>query len=220
MTILSEAFDQHAGVSYNDISHLYWGKFPFKVVLPFEFPLPADRIVSGKREKETTKILSKTVLPAEGNVFKKIITAKGIQFFFEDAEIACQFVSDNVSLVGAVYRPRDETQISLLSDRKIRLREILYWGKYRWCITFSANRKAEQEDETDSWITEHFDHEDNGEGRYMYCYANSRKLYLIENNDAIAVRIALSDQIKSIEYCILHEDNENQNEFMKTQKVA
>lgn len=202
-------FDKHSKIKYNDLNHLYWGKFSYRVFIPFETPTTKWQKDRGDVENNLRSLIS---WPAAETLYRSVITSGGFNFYFMDETTASSFIDAN-HMVAEVWRPHSKKAIGILADAKARIRTVPYWGKYKWCITFGKITIADER-ELDDWVTDHFEGVE--DDRRFYVFANPRKLYLNDELDALAVKVGVGEYVKSIEYAVISSDEQDEPKLHET----
>lgn len=193
-------FEKYNNIQFHDLSHLYWGKYPYKVLVPFQEPLTRWQ---NKRKEEELRLEKLTKFPP-GNVPHRFVkTSSGFNFFFEELTDTIDFI-DNNPQSSQVWRPHSEEAVDRLSDAKVRIRGTLFWGKYRWCMTFKCPDITDEE-HIDEWVSEHF--EGSEDDRIYYVFSSPRKLYLNSEIDVLTVKVGAGEFVKSVEYAVLTSEN-------------
>ena len=203
-------FDVYQNIQYMTISHLYWNVYPYKVLVLYNSTVTTEKN-KFKTSQETTQERKKffndckTSCPTDTSLWKATNNDKTFSFFFKAKDDAKLFIDNNKENIISVYRPDSEKQIeALITDRKLVLREHLFWGKYKYCIEFKQQSSLDDEQYLDDRITELF-HKPN-KNRFYYTYSKRRRLYLQRETDIFHVKIALYDKIFNQTEALLKKD--------------
>lgn len=197
------------------ISHLYWGKYPYKVVLSVPVEPFKDNTPWHYRVEAIHLAVKANVVRSEGVKCRQ--EANTPSYFFESEDEADDFISANLGLVKTYYRPENDAQIEVLADEKLRARKTLYFGRYRWCITMKPRYREGENHEIDEWIENYFDLDrpkidvplDKGGSRtaenhrVLYNYYWARTVYVNDLADVCAIKMSLSTLVKTTHCALL-----------------
>lgn len=218
-------------VAIHDIDHLYWGRFPYRILLRLDrrgreavrnfnelrkvntrdWKLfgEAARAVTRARNRLRTRLSS---FCPNTSTWRCASAGNGLAFYFENASDAQVLLDSAGDLVRIVNRPRTAVEIEALrANRRMRIRDRLFWNAYRWRIVFRIDGVAIR-NEVDRWVNDMFAVQDsnrNGDGpqhqtdRSAYIHAYERRLYLANESDVIMVKLALAPFIARIEEALL-----------------
>lgn len=202
----NEEFDEHPSVNYQDLTHLFWGKYPYRVTV----------MVQGDFKSETHRVQAREAMlngfNLDGVPHKRRVEGNRASLFFEEPEAARIFIAENASVVVEVVRPRSINDISVMTDRKVRVRPTLFFDRYKWMVKFQTTMfpgACASALACDQWVENFLAISETRrgygeiEGRALYSYAKTRVLYLNEIADVVAAKIALYDYVTSIEECVL-----------------
>lgn len=207
----TSGFDRHPHVKYHDLTHLYWSVFPYKVVCATAKSASAYKTHRAFMEAKS-RIQRQLVEPDPVNVwFFRTTGGNGINHFFKEESDALAFIDTNVALVTEVHRPRRAQDVTVMAaDNKVRVRPTLYYGRYHWCVTLATQTMREDGavDACDEWVEEYFtlSRTQEPDVRVFYSYSGTRKLYLRDEADVIAAKIALSEHVRGVERCVLQSE--------------
>lgn len=204
MSMFMGDFAHFGGVEYKFITHLYWNRFPYKVVL--SLPPYKDTVTWAKWIGIKNQFLKKIVEPGYDVDYTYRVDTKTTSYFFVERAAAEEFATANLKSVCTIFAPRSPAEITAcLSDAKVRIREILFYGTYRWMVAFHPHYTNEEAiKHIDTWVENYFDAEDRA--RYGMSYGAYRTLYLAHESDVIVVKMALAEHIRVIERALLPEE--------------
>lgn len=203
-------FDIHKNIQYMTISHLYWNVYPYKVLVCYNSTTTTDTDAKDywvKIAQERKQFFNncKAFCPADTTLWKATNNSSTFSFFFEAKSDAIHFIDNNKDNIVSVHRPENENQVAALNtDRKLVLRDHLFWGKYKYCIEFKHQSSLDDEQFLDNRIDELF-HKPN-KNRFFYTYSKRRRLYLQRETDIFHVKIALYDKILNQTEALLKKD--------------
>lgn len=225
-------FDSLPHVAVHDIDHLYWGRFPYRILLrldrrgreavrhlnslrkfntrDWKMFGEAARAVTRSRNRLRTRLIS--YCPSNPSTWRSASAGNGLAFYFENAADAQNLLDSAGDLVRVVNRPRTPVEIEALrANRRMRIRDRLFWNAYRWRIVFRIDGVAIR-NEVDRWVTDmlaveepHRTHDgpQHQTDRSAYIHAYERRLYLANESDVIMVKLALAPFIARIEEALL-----------------
>lgn len=202
-------FDKHPHIRYTNLDHLYWGEYAYRVSI--EVPLSQRQRC---RKSASVRRLRDAILDEIEHDMDVVYRMKafGFNFFFSDPVEAERFIDDNAEKIDEVVRPLSLGDIDVLRDRRVRLRESLYYGKFRWCVTFGGNpwfMQCMTTQEVDDFIAQTFSERDPTTYRYKHRKHSPRKLYLRDDADVVLVRLSIEEaNISAIEQVKLREELE------------
>jgi len=223
MTSLIGDFDEHSSICYQPIARIFWNEFPYKVLVFENLPRPKETSWGGQsardkaiyeawleHRKERKKFYYARMrhCPKDTSLWRSMNNGgHTFSFFFKDATDAKHFITRNRKHITKVFRPETEAQIAALAqDRKLVLKERLFWNKYRFCIEFKEQRGKEAEVRLDERVLELFHNKKNSK-RYLYSAAGRRRrLYLKNENDIFYVKLALYEHFGSQTEALLKKD--------------
>jgi hypothetical protein len=194
-------------IKIKNITHLFWGKYPYKVTLTvpvpeIESPLWHHKIAA------TDKAIRETVKDRKG--VKCRSEANTPSYFFMTLPEAEAFIKANHEIATTLFKPTSDEQIVQLADEKLRFRKSLYFNQYRWAVILKTTYREGAMDEADAWVEDYFDLDPGGDDirfvsseRVRYNYYWTRAIYVNELADVIAAKIALSQYVKSTLCCVL-----------------
>jgi hypothetical protein len=207
-------------IDYQDIKSLYWNKYPYKIVIRDKLSRPPalqgfldpednknyDAWVEHYNERRKFYYARKRHCPEDGALWKSMNNGgTTFSFFFVHEADALKFIKKNAEFIRTVFRPNDEKQIAVLkTDKKLVLRDMLYYGKYRYCIEFKEQVNDESAEFLDNIITKLFSTPD--PTRFEFSYSNRRRLFLNDEKDVVFVKLALHERIRKISEAILKEE--------------
>lgn len=191
-----------------NISHLFWGKYPYKVTLR----IPVRRFTENEswhhRIEAIHKAILDTVKGSKG--VKTRQEANTPSYFFMTMEEAQAFIDLNSEVVAELHRPASAAQTVMLADEKLRVRKSLFFGKFRWAVIMRCSYREDGMNEADSWIEDYFELDrpvtivnevgkpkwtENDRSRYNYYW--TRAIYVNDLADVVAIKLALSQYVKS-----------------------
>ncbi len=212
-------FEELDGVTYQDITKLFWNFYPYKVNLSDLLVKPqhrggynSDSSIYAKNKKEWNTYLTKrTNLYYEMRTFCNEElgiewTSKNndqtFSFFFRSPLDAQRFILQFRTYTKTVFRPENFASIDALGqDSKLLLRETLFYpneefGGYRHYVEFHYQHRQEDEEELDECIIRLFNEEIDDQ-RYRYVYNNRRRLYLNNRSDIMYIKLGVdNDKIR------------------------
>lgn len=191
-------------IKYEILSHLYWGKYCYKVLVPFRYPV--HRFREARRIEELSLLAGKIVEPENDSWYSSVNSA-GKSYYFDNDADALEFIETNKDHISVVVAPDENCDARKISDPQIRVRKRLYWDMYKISVQFKSKSNT---DLIDGWIEEFFDIENhNNDGRFYYNYNACRKLFLNDASDLLAVQIALGEHISHVHIVRLPEAIKN-----------
>lgn len=189
--------------SYKPISHLYWGKFAYKI----ETTNPFDNL--GIKSFETLSDRCRAFkakcyrhLPAKTKDWKTTKKWNSPHFYFKFKSDADHFLKNNHKRIRVAYALRQDIDPAVFVTLSGPLRATLYFQRYRHCVEFKEMDLLVKA-ELDNWVDEIF-----GESLEVSRYTprGVRKLYLKDENDILLVRLAFSNLISKIQTITLRSE--------------
>jgi hypothetical protein len=206
-------FDEISSVEYKDISRLYYGKYPYKVLIwgkakISDIPSPLWHWNSAISKSLTINRnhYSKLKEYCSNNIkdlwHSQNNSTKTFSFFFYNRDDAKDFIKIHQEFVLYVHRARNQNEVDVLSVHSRReLRDILYWNRFKYAIDFYE----EDNDQLDKDILSIFPNKRKNSSRFRLIMNKKRRLLLNDENDLLYVYIALSDKIEKQSEAILRE---------------
>lgn len=223
MTSLVGEFDEHPSICYQPIARIFWNEFPYKVLVFESLPRPKDASWGGNQPRDKV-IYDEWVAhraerkkfyyarmrhcPDDTSMWRSMNNGgHTFSFFFKEAAHAKHFITRNRKHITKVFRPETEAQIAALAqDRKLVLKDRLFWNRYRYCVEFKEQRGKEAEVRLDERVLELFQNKKNAK-RYLYsAWAKKRRLYLKNENDIFYVKLALYEHFSGQTEALLKKD--------------
>ncbi len=213
MNDIASVFDVHERITYEDLTHLYWGAYPFRVTVEARPRLSlrwmkSDQNLSYADVRDMmTDLLEELKFTDPKGTHCRRKTSTGFNFFFETQEEAARFIDDNVFFVSTVVRPKAQSHLDYLCDNEehceVEIREQLFWNRYRFCVHLKSPKTDDDEDI--------FDYRQRCLGgdrdrSMLNCSGNDHKLYLRDRNDVIATKLALGMLVVGVTKAVLHGD--------------
>lgn len=204
------------------ITHLYWGKYPYKVTLFVPVPGLKKEMPWHHRTEAIHRAIRESVVGTDG--LKCRMEAQTPSYFFTDPDAAEDFIAANLGLVKRFFRPESDEQIEMLSgDAKKRARKSLFFGRFRWCVVMRPNYRTDGNEECDEWIEDYFGLEPvklpskdpMGVRKYaendraLYNYYWSRTVYVNDLADVCAIKLSLSNHVHQTLCAVLPGETED-----------
>jgi hypothetical protein len=208
-------------ISWRPITHLFWGRFAFKVETHYPArgfrPMPPSytlvrktslvQMISVDRQRFQRVVASfrKACLrhtPDDRSRWRSLETETSFHYYFIERADMLRFVAGNVNKITTVYEPAHETDVVRLIDTKnTYLRATLFFDAYPYRVLFRRMPEAVV-NELDTWVPSLFpDHK-----QAKYNSFGKRCLYLSNENDILLTRLAFSQYISRVEHVILRSD--------------
>jgi hypothetical protein len=209
---LSATFDKHPHIRYENLDHLFWGEFAYRVTIDIPLATRLRLRCANAVRRARDEILVSVISEAELIYRKK---TGGFNFFFETRGEAETFIDDNAAQISAVVRPLHGSDINALIDRRVRLRDQPWFGRYNFVVTFGGRSWLEgcmTIAEVDAFVSETFfeDSDDTGmtdRARYRHSRHGKRRLYLRDESDVVLVRLSVEDEkIEKLEIAKIRSD--------------
>lgn len=205
MTPATEPFDQHPHIAYSDITHLFWGIYPYKIVIPYRLGTMKTYWSKEFRQEMTNREENAIIFPGEETIYYQNRSRQITCFFFENSLDAMKFITDNKNIISEVCRPRSNAMVDKLSDPKIRVRNNLFHGIYRWKMQFKVTEQnGEEIQKLDEWTANNSD----VDHRYI-TNKKSRTIYMNSEHDLVMLKLTFADTMNSITTCVLHNELPN-----------
>jgi hypothetical protein len=223
-------FDRHESVNYKPISALYWGEYPYKVVISYPkrsansqhyFPVTPggslSRFVVGsgnsivervaKDRRKRNNFLAKLKKSCLSENWKVMDNQAGFSFFFKSKEEALDFIDLHTKHIREVFRPDNDDYVNLLlSDTFVIIRKSLFWNKFEWSILFKRVYDQDALAHIDHVITNRFEEQlKNKDAMYLY-EGDVRRLYLKDEMDIYLTKLALGQHIHKIHKAYIDEN--------------
>lgn len=219
-------------VVFEDADRLFYRKFPYRIEvfldrLPYRrpkylTPSPSDtpakcrdlesRMWAHRRTKAFEKVKSSCDdLNLEGEWRCRRAKEKS-SFFFTTQADALAFATANKKFIRVIAGPRGTPDAEVMQkDHKNRVRNSLYWLKYRWKVSFKW-LDADRQHELDEWFAQYLDCEEDEvrDDRFRYAWTQPSVVYLAEETDVIMVKVAFNAEVTSIEKAILKQEIDNE----------
>ena len=212
-------FDTIPTIKYNDITILFWKKYPYRVTVKYDVPYPRFtytvdnyeewRVIITKYMKDRNSFVKEINKSCPNDNWKKSTFGADCQFhyYFINKDDAQHFIKKNKKYINVVFRPAHESDIETLKvesnyDRIVR--ERLFWNRYKYCIEFKS---LNQDDclEIDEHILKVTFLGRKNSKRYYYPFTDRRRLYLSKEEDIIMILLPFKDRIKKIQEIHLKE---------------
>lgn len=222
MTSQDGDFDQHPNIQYQPIHKIFWNEYPYKVLVFEDLARPKEASWGGNSPRD--KLIYEEWLkhraarrafyyarmrhcPKEMSTWRSMNNGgHTFSFFFKEAEHAKHFITRNRKHITKVFRPETEAQIDALAqDRKLVLKERLFWNKYRYCVEFKEQFNKDEAAKLDVRVAELFHNKKNAK-RYLYSSGRRARLYLKNENDIFLVKLALYEYFRCQTEALLKKD--------------
>lgn len=198
-------------VKYYDITHLYWGKFPYCITVSHvTFPaiygnLDTDRANRVKQHLDKVSIIN-TILqlcPTPGS-FKRVTDFIDDRYYFKSESDATEFIDSimyngKLGRIVAIGSPSSSSQLKIMQESSpdILFRHTLFFRKFEYKIIFKKLDWAYRQDLI-AWIYDLYT--DNTVDRFKCDKMNKKLTLLLTNSDDVMMTmLAYSHHIKKIE---------------------
>lgn len=224
MTDISSSFDVVKGVEFKETTKLFYGVFPFKVMVLDPTPKPVydpffdwksvahmDQLHRHAKARATfigQRRRTLNALDLAPKSFRFMDNGKTLSYFFLKADDAVAFMKKNRAHVSCAFRPSSQSYVdALLSEANTVVRDRPFWNCYRYRIQFKRDEEATQA--ADEFFALHFQSEKRtkrNSARVMYNYDHDRVIYLNDENDVVFTKMGLGEYFKSFTKAILKEE--------------
>lgn len=208
-------------ISWRPITHLFWGRFPFKVETQYParrfraFPVNYTHVrkdsllhmigIDRLRYQRVVASFRKACLrhtPDDRTLWKSLETETSFHYYFMRRADMLRFVAGNAKKIRRVYEPAAVADIARLTGTKYTfLRPTLFFNRYSYRVVFRT-MPFEKVEELDAWVRALF--VDRAQAKYNEF--GRRCLYLSNENDILLTRLAFSQYISRVEQVILRSD--------------
>lgn len=111
-------------------------------------------------------------------------------------------VAEWKDIIGSVTVPYDDTHIKILeNDRSVIIRKTLMYKKYRYVVSFKTTWNGWGQPVTINaaeWVNDSFTPNAIPDTFKCYIYGNNPRLYLINEDDLMLVKLSLNEEITRI----------------------
>jgi hypothetical protein len=213
-------FDLYPHVCYEPIEKLSYGAFPYKVIVKEDFSGPSDdkhindalayqQWRDHAERRRAFYYMRRRYLPQDAKTYRDMnngTDAKSFSFFFMNKEDCLYFVKKNKKYVTKVFRPESDAEIEVLRENKrLVLRDMLFWNKYRFAVEFKEQMSAAASSSLVEDIR-HIFNEEPDDLRYYFSVGRNSVLYLNDAHDVVHVKLAIHEKVKSYSETILRSE--------------
>jgi len=212
-------FDTIPNIQYNDITVLFWKKYPYRVTVKYDVPYPYFsasyenyddwRTVINQYIQDRNCFIREINKSCPNDNWKKSTFGADCRFhyYFLSRDDAQHFIKKNKKYITVVYRPSAQSDIDTLKvesyyDRLVR--DSLFWNKYKYCVEFKYLTIDACQEVDDHILNVTFRGRKNSK-RYYYPFSNRRRLYLTKEEDIIMILLPFKDKIQKIQEIHLKE---------------
>lgn len=128
-----------------------------------------------------------------------------LSVYFNDINDVLRSVDTLRAYVISVATPASDREFeAMASDTRIEIRDNLYWGKYRWAVTFKS-LDMDQAKEVADWIN-NFRAMNGEEDRSFISFSNPPRAYFTDENDLFYFRVVFYHLMSRIEKAVLKKE--------------
>jgi hypothetical protein len=202
-------------IKYIDSTHLFWKRYPYKVALslPRDFVWKQSPLVDWFHNMEQLQRVRRSYsrkyapfCPDDLSMWRMSTCTRSINFFFVHEGDTSHFIDAAHSVIRNVHRPvTDDVLAVMRTDSSAIVRKHLFWGQYRWCVTFRALTE-DQQSEIQTWTTKALINTrvDGVLGdRHSWSIGDVVRLYLADDNDVLVIKLGYASRISRIDRVIL-----------------
>lgn len=193
MDSLREYLKSHPRIHVIEESKLFYGKFPFRVLVRVKPTVRRPKILF-----EWLKALGAGAPKGQYRVQR--YDMRGINVYLKTAEACLDLMTLLGTDIRAICLPEDETHLDILSEEAdVQIRKRLYWGRFRYLVVCRWMGREARED-IEHWLGEVFGAESLD---FLLGSSYPMKIYFIDHKATALFKIAHSKFVNKIHRAVL-----------------
>jgi hypothetical protein len=212
MDKLTDTLREFLYINYIPLSKLFFRKYSYKVEVHLERYISKKQANStfaqcpGRRGAYGVYVAEAACEDITGT-YKKRRQGQFCSFYFENEEDALTFIEPNKPFITEIVAPMsDEERTALLDDATIRIRNTLFWGKYRWSVRLRWMKEEEWSGLKELVEGTYPTPEGQDTPRCTLEGGYPQRAYFNDHNDVLQFRIMAADNLVQIEQAVLREE--------------